>query len=674
MDQTQAAVRHRQLCAELHRHNTLYHIHDRPEIGDAEYDQLFQELLQLESAFPELATPSSPSRRVGAPPLDKFESVAHSLPMLSLENAFDDQDMCDFDERIKRFLATEETIEYVCELKMDGVAVELVYRDGRLEVGATRGDGNTGERITENLRTIASIPLVLADDAPPLLEVRGEVYMELAAFQALNEERQEEGLANFANPRNAAAGSLRQLDSAITARRPLQIFCYGIGLLEGPLPDSHHQLLEQLTRWGLRVNLEQTRPVQGIDQVLAVYAELLQRRDQLPYEIDGMVVKVNSLALQRELGEKTRTPRWAIAYKFPPRQAITTIDDIVLQVGRTGAITPVAQLRPVEVSGVIVSRASLHNWDEIARLEVRIGDQVVVERAGDVIPDVVRVLVNERKGDERILPLPTSCPVCEGPVSRLEGEVVPRCQNSSCPARLREALKHFVARRAMDIDGLGQRTIDQLLERGLVENFADLYRLNREELLACERMGEKSTDKLLTAIAASKERPLARFLFALGIRQVGEHLAKLLAAQFGTLQELAAANREQLLALYEVGPQVADSVVDFFTNERNRQLLTELEAAGVRPQTGEKRSGGPLAGKTFVFTGTLEIFKRKEAQQLVEGLGGRASGSVSKKTDYLVAGRDAGSKLDRANELGVNVLSEEEFQQLLTGVINDGQD
>ncbi len=665
MNKDQAADRHRQLSAELHRHNALYHIHDRPEISDAEYDRLFRELLQLEAAYPELATPASPSRRVGAAPLKEFTSVRHSLPMLSLENAFNDQEMRDFDERIKRFLASDETIEYACELKMDGVAVELVYRDGRLELGATRGDGTSGEQITENLRTIASIPLLLAEDAPPVLEVRGEVYMELAAFQALNEERQEEGLANFANPRNAAAGSLRQLDSKITARRPLQIFCYGIGLLEGSLPASHTQLLQQLRDWGLRVNLEETRPVQGIEQVLAVYADLLERRDQLPYEIDGMVVKVNRLDLQRELGEKTRTPRWAIAYKFPPRQAVTTIDDIVLQVGRTGAITPVAQLQPVEVSGVIVSRASLHNWDEIARLDVRIGDRVVVERAGDVIPDVVRVLSEQRSGDERPLPLPETCPVCGGPVSRLEGEVVPRCQNPSCPARLRESLKHFVARRAMDIDGLGQRTIDQLLERGLVADFADLYRLQREELLACDRMGEKSTDKLLAAIAASKDRPLARFLFALGIRHVGEHLAKLLAGQFGTLAELAAADREQLLALHEVGPQVADSVLAFFANPRNRQLLDKLQQAGVRPLAGEKRTGGPLSGKTFVFTGTLELFKRKEAQQLVEGLGGRASGSVSKKTDYLVAGSEAGSKLDRANELGVVVLSEAEFQQLL---------
>ncbi len=671
MDQDQAARRHGELCAALHRHNRLYHIQDQPEISDAEYDQLFRELLTLEEAFPSLAGPSSPSRRVGAAPLKEFESVRHSLPMLSLENAVNDQEMRDFDERNKRFLASDEIIEYACELKMDGVAVELVYHQGRLQLGATRGDGSHGENITQNLRTIASIPLLLTEDAPPLLEVSGEVYMELAAFQALNQERQEEGLANFANPRNAAAGSLRQLDSTITARRPLQIFCYGTGLIEGPLPANHSQLLAKLGSWGLRVNLEETRTAKGIDEVLQIFSELLERRDQLPYEIDGMVVKVNSLALQRELGEKTRTPRWAIAYKFPPRQAITVVEDILLQVGRTGAITPVAQLRPVEISGVVVSRASLHNWDEIARLGVRIGDAVVVERAGDVIPDLVRVLTEQRSGQERSVPLPAHCPVCAEPVSRLPGEVVPRCQNSSCPAKLREGLKHFVARRAMDIDGLGQKTIDQLLERGLITNFADLYRLDREQLLNCERMGEKSTDKLLAAIIASKERPLARFLFALGIRYVGEHLAKVLAGQFGTLQALAEANREQLLALHEVGPQVADSVVDFFANPGNQQMLQELIEAGVRPQTGEKRSGGPLSGKTFVFTGTLELFKRKDAQQQVEKLGGRASGSVSKNTDYLVAGEEAGSKLERAQQLGVPVLSEKEFQLLLERVLQD---
>jgi DNA ligase (NAD+) len=674
MDKEQAASRYRELCAEIHHHNTLYHVYDRPEISDAAYDRLFRELLEIEKEFPELISPTSPSMRVGAPPLEKFTSVRHSVPMLSLENAFDEQEMRDFDERIRRFLARDETIEYVCEPKMDGVAVELVYRDGLLELGSTRGDGTTGEQITENLKTIPTIPLVLEKGSPPLLEVRGEVYMDLAAFQALNREREEEGQPSFANPRNAAAGSLRQLDSAVTAKRPLQICCYGVGLVEGPLPATHYQMLEQLRRWGLRVHLDKIRPARGIDEVIACFRELEEMREQLPFEIDGLVVKVNNLDLQRELGEKTRTPRWAIAWKFPPRQSETEVEDIVLQVGRTGAITPVAQLRPVEVSGVTVSRASLHNWDEIARLDVRIGDRVVVERAGDVIPDVVKVLPEHRTGSERQVPLPETCPACGGPVVKLEGEVVPRCQELSCPARVLEALKHFVARRAMDIDGLGEQTLRQLLDRGLVRSMADLYLLTREDLLGCERMGEKSSDNLLTAIAASKERPLARFLYALGIRHVGEHLARVLARQFGSLEELAAADREQLLAIHEVGPQVADSVVDFFRKERNRQILDELRQAGVVPRAEARRTGGPLTGKTFVFTGTLVQFKRKEAQDMVEALGGRASGSVSKKTDYVVAGSEAGSKLDRARELGVAVLSEDEFRQLLERMGADGTD
>ena len=674
MDQEKAAVRYRKLCAELHRHNTLYHVHDRPEISDEAYDQLFRELLDLERLHPEWIDPTSPSLRIGAPPLDRFDSVRHSLPMLSLENAFNEQEMRDFDERIRRFLARDEPLEYVCEPKMDGVAVELVYRDGRLEIGSTRGDGTTGEKITENLKTIPTIPLVLGEDSPSLLEVRGEVYMDLAAFQTLNREREEEGLPVFANPRNAAAGSLRQLDSAITARRPLQICCYGVGLLEGPQPVTHHLLLEQLGRWGLRVILNNIRRVTGIDGVLAHFRELQELREHLPYEIDGLVVKVNSLELQRELGDKTRTPRWAIAWKFPPRQAVTEVEDIVLQVGRTGAITPVARLKPVEVSGVTVSRASLHNWDEIARLDVRIGDRVVVERAGDVIPDVVRVLPEHRTGNERQVPLPEVCPACGGTVTKLEGEVVPRCQELSCPARILEALKHFVSRRAMDIDGLGERTLEQLLQRGLIRSVADLYRLTKADLLGCERMGEKSSDNLLRAIEASKQRPLSRFLYALGIRHVGEHLARMLASQFGSLEHLTGASREQLLALHEVGPQVADSVVDFFGKERNRQVLEELCQAGVVPSVEARRAGGPLSGKSFVFTGGLEHFNRKQAQESVEYFGGRAAGSVSKKTDYVVAGSDAGSKLDRARQLGVTILTEEEFRQLLERIGENGQD
>ncbi|APG26300.1 NAD-dependent DNA ligase LigA [Syntrophotalea acetylenica] len=666
MNKAEAKSRHRQLCAELHRHNLLYYTHDRPEISDAEYDQLFRELQELEQAHPELVTPASPTLRVGAAPLVQFEPVRHALPMLSLENALNEAELRDFDARVKRFLGREQTVRYVCELKIDGVAVELVYRDRVLAVGSTRGDGATGEGITENLRTIPSIPLVLSGDAPTLLEVRGEVYIDLGDFQTFNQERQEEGLQVFANPRNAAAGSLRQLDSSVTARRPLKIFCYGIGQFSGALPTSHHELLQQLHQWGLRVNLDHTRTFEGIEPVVDYFRQLQDMRDRLPYEIDGLVVKVDELALQRELGEKTRSPRWAIACKFPPRQAVTIVEDIILQVGRTGAITPVAQLRPVEVSGVTVSRASLHNWDEIARLDVKIGDTVIVERAGDVIPDIVRVLMEHRNGSERSVPLPQYCPVCGGPVAKLEGEVVPRCQELSCPARLRESIKHFVSRRAMDIDGLGERTIEQLLRLELIDSVADLYRLTREDLLRCERLADKSADKLLKAIIASKSRPLGRFLFALGIRHVGEHLASLLARHFGSLEEVCRATREELLAIHEIGPQVADSVIDFFAKTRNREILSALQKAGVAPQVETRRGNGPLTGRIFVFTGSLTRLNRKQAQQTVERLGGRASGSVSGKTDWVIAGEAAGSKLAKARELGIRILSEEEFLQMMS--------
>jgi DNA ligase (NAD+) len=665
MDRDQARRRHAELSQELHRHNYLYYVLDRPEISDAEYDRLFRELLEIERAHPELVTPDSPSQRVGAPPLEKFEPVRHSLPMLSLENAFDEAEMREFDARIKRFLATGAAIEYVCEPKMDGVAVELVYHEGRLAVGSTRGDGATGEGVTENLKTIPSIPLVLRPPCPALLEVRGEVYMDLADFQAFNREREEAGEPTFANPRNATAGSLRQLDSAVTATRPLRIFCYGLGRIEGAAPRTQQQMLESLRHWGLRVNLEQTRVVRGIDAVLDCYRELAEGREELPFEIDGMVVKVNDLTLQAELGEKTRTPRWAVAWKFPPRQAVTVLEEVQLQVGRTGAITPVALLRPVAVSGVTVSRASLHNWDEIARLGVKVGDHVVVERAGDVIPDVVRVLTEKRTGREEAIPLPEHCPVCGGEVAKAAGEVIPRCQNPACPAQLKETLIHFASRGAMDIDGLGERYVDQLLALGLVRDVADLYALTREDFFRFERMGEKLADNLLKAIEASKSRPLERFIYALGIRNVGEHTARILASQFGTLENLMRAGFEELQALYEIGPIVARSIADFFQAEANRAVIARLLALGVSPGEGTRRAGGPLSGKTFVFTGALERFGRKEAQEMVERLGGRAAGSVSRKTDYVVAGAEAGSKLEKARELGVAVLSEEEFLHLI---------
>lgn len=665
MDHEEAARRHAELCSTLHRHSYLYYALDQPKISDSQYDLLINELYQLEKDFPDLISPESPTQRVGAPPLDKFPPYRHTVPMLSLDNARNESELYDFDLRIKKEGGRLEEIEYVCEVKLDGLAVELIYENGALVNGATRGDGIVGEQIIENLRTISSIPLRLRGDFPELLEVRGEVYIDKESFQKWNRELEESGVPTFANPRNAAAGSLRQLDSSVTAKRPLTIFCYGLGTISGQLPADHFSTLQVLRDFGLRVNLAETKLMRGPAEVIACYQDLLTRREELPYEIDGMVVKVNDLALQRDLGEKSRSPRWAIAFKFPPRQAITTVVDILLQVGRTGAITPVAVLAPVEVSGVIVSRASLHNWDEMARLDVRISDQVVVERAGDVIPDVVQVLVEKRNGSEVCVPLPESCPECGSPVSKLEGEVIPRCQGLACPAQLKEALIHYASRNAMDIDGLGERYVEQLLNLGLVSSVADLYKLTQVDLFRFERMGEKLAENLLVAIAQSKTRPLPRLLFGLGIRHVGVHLAKILAQQFGSLPALERASLDDLCAIHEVGPQVAQSVVNFFTAPRNQEILDQLLSAGVSPQTEVKRSGGPLAGKIFVFTGAMNRFGRKEAQELVERHGGRASGSVSKKTDYVIAGDEAGSKLEKARELGVTVLSEEEFAALL---------
>ena len=673
MDHEEAARHHAELCSTLHRHSYLYYALDQPEISDSQYDRLINELCQLEKDFPDLISPDSPTQRVGAPPLDKFLPYRHSVPMLSLDNARNETELYDFDNRIKKEGGRFEEIEYVCEVKLDGLAVELIYEKGVLVNGATRGDGIVGEQIIENLRTISSIPLRLSGDYPQLLEVRGEVYIDKKSFQKWNRELEESGSPTFANPRNAAAGSLRQLDSRITAKRPLTIFCYGLGAMAGQLPSNHFSTLQRLRDFGLRVNLAETKLVQGPAEVITCYHDLIARREELPYEIDGMVVKVNDLALQRDLGEKSRSPRWAIAFKFPPRQAITTVVDIQLQVGRTGAITPVAILAPVEVSGVMVSRASLHNWDEIARLDVRIGDQVVVERAGDVIPDVVQVLIEKRNGSEVCVPLPNCCPECGSPVNKLTGEVIPRCQGLACPAQLKEALIHFASRNAMDIEGLGERYVEQLLNLGLVSNVADLYKLTQADLFRFERMGEKLAENLLAAIAQSKTRPLPRLLFGLGIRHVGVHLAKILAQQFGSLPALERASFDELCAIHEVGPQVAQSVVNFFTAPRNREILDQLLSAGVSPQSEVKRSGGPLAGKTFVFTGAMSRFGRKEAQELVERRGGRASGSVSKKTDYVIAGDEAGSKLDKARELGVTVLSEEEFEELLKK-LEDGDD
>lgn len=660
-----ARQQHRDLAQQLHHHNYQYHTLDQPEITDPEYDQLMQQLFKIEDRYPELATPESPSQRVGSTPLEGFSAATHASPMLSLENAFNGEDLKSFDSRIKRFLARTDDLEYICEPKLDGVAVALTYRQGKLIRGATRGDGTTGEDITHNVRTIGAIPLTLQNDFPEQLEVRGEIYMELEPFRKLNQQRRDEGEATYANPRNLTAGSLRQLDSRLTATRPLTISCYGIGEISGAAPETHFKLLQTLRRWGLKVNLEVVQLAENIESVISRYDQLQQLRDQLPYEIDGMVVKVNQLGLQQELGEKSRTPRWAIACKFPARQEETVLESVRLQVGRTGAVTPVANLRPVNVSGVTVSSASLHNWDEIDRLEIRVGDTVIVERAGDVIPDIVRVVKEKRTGNEIPISEPSRCPVCNSPLLKEEDGVVPRCQNLSCPARLKEALKHYCSRGAMDIEGLGDRLIDQLLQLNLIKNIADLYQLTKDDLFQFERMGDKLADNLLQAIAASKQRPLENFIFGLGIRHVGRHLAKVLSHNFKTLEELSAATGEELLAIHEIGAQVSDSVVRFFTDENNQQLLKKLAELGINPQSSQQASSNRLQGQIFVFTGALEQFSRTEGQELVEAHGGRASGSVSKKTNYVVAGPGAGSKLVKAEQLGITVLSETDFLELI---------
>jgi DNA ligase (NAD+) len=552
---------------------------------------------------------------------------------------------------------------------MDGLAVELVYENGVFSYGSTRGDGFVGEDVTLNLKTIKSVPLQLAaPQAPSRFEVRGEAYLALTAFRRLNSEREEEGDPPFANPRNAAAGSLRQLDSRITARRPLSLFCYGPGEVEGFEFDDQQGFLTVIAHWGLPVN-PLVRKVTGVRGIVEYYGEMTALRDTLDYEIDGVVVKVNSFALQRELGEKSRSPRWAVAFKFPPRQAVTVVEDIVSQVGRTGVITPVAHLRPVEVSGVMVSRATLHNWEELEKKDIRVGDTVLVERAGDVIPAVVRSFPEKRSGSERIPRPPSQCPACGSETVRIPGEVAVRCLGLSCPAQIRESIIHFASRNAMDIEGLGDKYIEQLLRLGLVKDVADLYYLDREHFMRFERMGEKLAENLTNAIEKSKQRELSRFIFALGIRHVGEHTARVLATAFGSIESLERATEEDLLSLRDIGPQVAASITGFFGNSRNREVIARLAAAGVRPTAEEKRIGSRFSGKTFVFTGTLTRMNRAEAKRLVEREGGHAAGSVSGKTDFVVAGAEAGSKLDRARELGVQVISEEEFLAMVAGEV-----
>ncbi len=657
----------KELREQLHYHNYRYYVLDEPVIADAEFDRLLRELEKLEAQYPELVTPDSPTQRVGAPPLDKFATVPHRLPMLSLEDAFSEKEALEFDARLKRFLRADGDFDYVAEPKMDGCAVELVYERGRLTVGSTRGDGIRGENVTQNLKTIHTIPLQVLErevPAPELLEVRGEVYMNLDEFRKLNEDRLAQGEPAFANPRNAAAGSLRQLDPNITAARPLKIYCYGVGEVQGQKFSSHWETLQALRAWGFRVNplIEQAK---GINAAIAYHHRIEHQRHGLPYEIDGVVLKVDSLALQERLGSKTRSPRWALAYKFAPTQETTRVLDIMVNVGRTGAITPMAVMEPVEVGGVTVSRATLHNEDEVARKDVRVGDTVLVQRAGDVIPEVVKVILEERPPRTEPFKMPSACPVCGTALVRPEGEKVTRCPNPDCLGAQVRAIFHFAGKSAMDIDGLGEKIILQLVENGLIRDVGDLYRLIEDDLTPLERFAEKSAQNIVTAIQNSKNPPFWRLINALGIRFVGEATAQLLAQHFHNLEALMQASKEDLLHVEGVGDQVAASIREFFANPRNRELIEKLRAAGVQEQPPETRAVGPLAGKTFVFTGGLDHFSREEAKSLVTARGGKVSSSVSAKTDYVVAGADPGSKYAKARELGVTILTEAEFEDLV---------
>jgi len=655
------------LHQQLHYHNYRYYVLDEPEIADVEYDRLLQELTRLEEQYPALVTPDSPTQRIGAAPAEKFDTVEHRLPMLSLENAFSDAEAREFDQRLKRFLRTDADLEYVVEPKMDGVAVELVYDNGRFVVGSTRGDGYRGENVTLNLRTIHTIPLRLfteARPAPSRLEVRGEVYIELEDFKRLNAQREENGESAFANPRNAAAGSLRQLDPGITAGRPLKIYCYGVGELAGASFATHAETLTALKSWGLRVNplIEQQ---EGIEEAIAYHQRLTEQRHGLPYEIDGVVIKVDSLALQARLGTKARSPRWALAYKFAATQATTRVLKITVNVGRTGAVTPTALMEPVEVGGVTVSRATLHNEDEVARKDVREGDWVLIQRAGDVIPEVVKVITSRRTGRESPFVMPSHCPVCGTELVRPPGEAVTRCPNSDCVAQLKRSLQHFAGKGAMDIDGLGEKIVEQLVDTGLVQDVSDLYNLTIDDLIPLERFAEKSAGNIISAIAGSRKPALGRFLFALGIRYVGEATAGLLAQHFPTTAALAAASEDDLLHIEGIGPQVAAGIREYFQNPKNQGILKKLDAAGVRPAPPEPSAPSPLTGKTFVFTGGLTHFSREEAKSQVTARGGKVSSSVSGRTDYVVVGADPGSKYAKARELGLTILTEAQFEELL---------
>lgn len=658
------------LKKELNRHAHAYYVLDNPTIPDAEYDKMYRELVELEQAHPDLITSDSPTQRVGGKPLPQFEPVRHSVPMLSLNNAFDDEEVEGFDRRVREALDVSEEIEYSTELKFDGLAISLRYENGKLVQAATRGDGTTGENVTPNIRTVRAVPLRLHTDHPPqVLEVRGEVLMFKSDFAKLNERQREAGQKEFANPRNAAAGSLRQLDSRITAQRTLRFFAYGIGVLEGAaIPQSHSALLDWYANLGLPVCRERA-VVKGARGLLEVSRNIGNKRRELPYDIDGVVYKVNHLDQQQKLGFVSRAPRFAIAHKFPAEEAMTVVQDIGVQVGRTGAITPVARLAPVFVGGVTVTNATLHNEDEVRRKDVQIGDTVIVRRAGDVIPEVVSFVPELRPTHARPFVMPCACPVCGSPIVKPEDEAIARCSGGwiKCAAQRKGGLLHFVSRRAMDIEGLGEQLVEQLVDKGIVTTPADLYKLGLTALAELDRMAEKSAQNVLNALEKSKSTTLARFIYALGIRHVGEATAKELARHFGNLDALLQASEDQLLEVADIGPVVARSIIDFLSDSLNRELIEQLRAAGIHWPETERAivASKPLQGKTFVLTGTLPNLTRDEAAERIEAAGGKVAGSVSKKTNYVVAGEAAGSKLAKAEELGITILDEAELLRLL---------
>jgi DNA ligase (NAD+) len=651
----------------LNYHNHRYYVLDSPEISDAEYDELMRELKQLEDEHPELITPDSPTQRIGAAPVEAFGVVEHPQPLLSLANAFSDEELDAWYRRASNLLGGRKP-ELVCELKIDGLAVALTYVNGLLEVGATRGDGFRGENITQNLRTVKSIPLSVPKEAPRRFEVRGEVYLPKTGFKKLNEERAKEELPLFANPRNAAAGSVRQLDPRITAQRPLDIFIYGLGWAEGrAIPDTHWEIMQYLKSLGFKLNPNMTL-CRTIDEAKAFYAKWVKNQEALPYEADGVVVKINSIPYQVELGYVGREPRWAIAYKFPAVQGVTRLLNIGINVGRTGSLNPYAILEPVQVGGVTISHAALHNEEDIHRKDIRVGDWVVIQRAGEVIPEIVEPIVSRRTGKEKIFHMPKRCPVCDAEVIKPEGEAMHRCTNAACPAQALERIKHFVGRGTMDIEGIGERMSQALFEADLIKDVGDIYSLKekREQLLNMEKLADKSVTNILNSIEKSKDRPLPRVIFALGIPNIGDQTAELLAEHFTSIDELARASKEQLQEIPSIGPKIADSILAFFRQKQNQKIIDKLRKAGVKLEAEKAKKGNlPLAGLEFVITGRLEASSRPEAEAKIKELGGKAGSDVTRKTNYLVVGEDPGSKLARAQALGTRTLTEKEFLELL---------